>query len=243
MNTNISNQVDQYRQQFEKEGVVVIPNFLEESYANTLHEYIYGGQKSSTSKLEFLMPPQWWYYSIRSNKGYHNINNTPENQEEIKTKIAETYDSFNKGDLSFCFKRTMSNHVKTCYCEECKALPFIKSTHICQILSQITNIPLTTTESVFFSCYESGDYLSIHSDKGNGKVAFVLNLTKNWRPQFGGNLHILDSSDWRTSKHVITPTFNSLVLFKVPEHGIPHFVSHVAPNVNNKRIALAGWYK
>jgi Rps23 Pro-64 3,4-dihydroxylase Tpa1-like proline 4-hydroxylase len=39
------------------------------------------------------------------------------------------------------------------------------------------------------------------------------------------------------------PLFNSFIIFKVPtESGIPHFVSHVSPNVKFSRYAITGWF-
>ena len=39
---------------------------------------------------------------------------------------------------------------------------------------------------MFLSRYKSGHFLAPHSDINNGKLAFVFNLTKNWKPQYGG---------------------------------------------------------
>ena len=84
--------------------------------------------------------------------------------------------------------------------------------------------------------------LFFSSDKGNGKIAFVLNLSKFWKPQYGGILHFLDEE----RKNIIdsyVPDFNNLILFEVPEdHDRPHFVSHIATNIKHSRYAITGWY-
>ena len=79
-------------------------------------------------------------------------------------------------------------------------------------------------------------------DINNGKLAFVFNLTKNWKPQYGGILHFLNTN--RTDiLHSFVPSFNNLLIFEVPKEGIPHYVSHIAPLVKYNRYALTGWYE
>ena len=69
----------------------------------------------------------------------------------------------------------------------------------------------------------------------------VYSLAKDWRPEYGGNLYILEK-DYKTVKKVILSTFNRLALFSIPEqNGIPHFVSQVVPKVNQHRISITGW--
>jgi Rps23 Pro-64 3,4-dihydroxylase Tpa1-like proline 4-hydroxylase len=108
-------------------------------------------------------------------------------------------------------------------------------------VSTDTAIDVSSIGHCFASWYAPGDFLSTHTDKGNGQIAFVWNLTKNWRPQYGGLLHLLNA-DWKTVETTITPSFNSLVLFDVRGEGRPHFVSQIIPGVVEKRLAISGWF-
>jgi Rps23 Pro-64 3,4-dihydroxylase Tpa1-like proline 4-hydroxylase len=102
---------------------------------------------------------------------------------------------------------------------------------------------ITKLNQVFISKYKAGHFLSPHSDKGNGRLAFVINITKNWLPQYGGNLHFLNN-DRKIIIDSISPIFNSMILFEIPEpEGIPHFVSHVIPGIKISRYAISGWYE
>ena len=75
-----------------------------------------------------------------------------------------------------------------------------------------------------------------------GKVGFVYSLTKDWRPQWGGNLYILED-DYTTIKKTVLSTYNRLVMFDIPsQNGIPHFVSHVVNQVPHSRTSIAGWF-
>jgi len=44
-------------------------------------------------------------------------------------------------------------------------------------------------------------------------------------------------------KKLYIPNKIVFILFEVPKDtGIPHFVSLINPNINNKRISITGWY-
>lgn len=89
--------------------------------------------------------------------------------------------------------------------------------------------------------YRPGHFLTTHDDHLEGKhrlYAYVLGLTKNWRPEYGGLLLFHDSAG-----HVergLTPGFNVLNIFRVPH---PHSVSQVASFAPTFRYSLTGWLK
>ncbi len=87
--------------------------------------------------------------------------------------------------------------------------------------------------------YDTGQFLRYHDDSGTHEprvAAYVLNLSVDWAPDWGGLLHFVDSD--RNITKSFTPHYNSLVLFKVPQ---PHFVSYVAPYATRSRFAVTGW--
>lgn len=90
------------------------------------------------------------------------------------------------------------------------------------------------------TCFRTGHYLKKHDDFRLGSkrhYAYVLNMTKNWEPDWGGCLHILDHSN-NISK-TLPPQFNVLNIFRVP---VPHFVSSVAPYAKAGRLGITGWF-
>ena len=102
----------------------------------------------------------------------------------------------------------------------------IKDTNLVKINSQATR-------------YLPGHFLTQHNDENleEGRMyAYVLGFTKDWNPDWGGLLHILDE-DNNIVKTMI-PEYNSLSIFKVPKN---HFVSLVSPTAQNERIAITGW--
>ncbi|TRW14204.1 2OG-Fe(II) oxygenase [Glacieibacterium frigidum] len=89
--------------------------------------------------------------------------------------------------------------------------------------------------------YAPGHFLTQHSDDQAGenrRVAYVLNLCRDWRPDWGGYLLFHDDAGdviagWR-------PRFNSLSLFAVPQL---HSVSYVPPFAPVERFAITGWFR
>ena len=93
--------------------------------------------------------------------------------------------------------------------------------------------------STFTSKYEAGDFLYTHTDKDNGRVAFVYQLTKDWLPGYGGLFMKMDN--WVNVDATILPQFNQLTIFDVTGEGTPHMVTNVIPGLKKSRIAYSGW--
>lgn len=89
--------------------------------------------------------------------------------------------------------------------------------------------------------YQAGDFLTRHDDRVGGKHrshAFVLGLTPEWLPEWGGLL-LFNGSDGQILE-ALTPSFNCLDLFPIGE---PHSVSYVAPYAPSDRISVTGWLR
>lgn len=91
------------------------------------------------------------------------------------------------------------------------------------------------------SRYRPGHFLTEHNDEDPDKVrlfAYVLNLTRAWRIEWGGLLLFHDESG-----HVangFAPRWNALNLFAVPQR---HSVSMVTPAAKADRLSITGWLK
>ena len=87
--------------------------------------------------------------------------------------------------------------------------------------------------------YLPGHFLTQHNDENaeeSRMYAYVLGFSKDWNPDWGGLLNILDENGKITK--TLIPEYNSLSIFKVPQN---HFVSLVSPLAKNERIAITGW--
>ncbi|WP_395338312.1 2OG-Fe(II) oxygenase [Ningiella sp. W23] len=88
--------------------------------------------------------------------------------------------------------------------------------------------------------YYPGHFLTRHNDVNeheNRRVAYVLNFTPKWHPDWGGLLQFYH--DDGNPKDTWVPIFNSIALFDVTH---PHAVSYVAPFAKNPRLAITGWF-
>lgn len=144
-----------------------------------------------------------------------------------------------EGNFTYRQKR-LPKHDKGCQCAYCN---FVKDTldtknfaQFIEVLGDWQHDNLKLLKH-FASVYDRGDFLSIHPDP-NYDVAFILNLTKDWRYEYGGCLTVFDEDKPR----VILPEFNSLVLMFLGEKGIDHYVSEVSRLAPHPRIAISGWY-
>jgi hypothetical protein len=85
----------------------------------------------------------------------------------------------------------------------------------------------------------TGDFLLAHTDAVEDRLlAFVLYLSPDWQPRFGGGLHVVepDSTTFR-----IEAEFNSLVIFDVTTH-TEHLVGPIEPEAGETaRLSLGGW--
>ena len=88
--------------------------------------------------------------------------------------------------------------------------------------------------------YRPGHFLKRHSDAHSGEgrqFAYVLNLTRRWEADWGGQLQFTDANGVVVDSFV--PRFNTLSLFRVPHD---HHVTLVAPWALEDRLAITGWY-
>ncbi|MDO8627008.1 MAG: 2OG-Fe(II) oxygenase family protein [Candidatus Diapherotrites archaeon] len=117
---------------------------------------------------------------------------------------------------------------------------FFSSEEFLEFISKITSTNLKKIDMSAF-IYSDKDYLLPHDDQLEGrKIAYVINLSKNFSKKNGGALELFNSKNSRPLKIVKSylPEFNSLVLFKVSKNSW-HRVSEV---IEKDRISLTGWF-
>jgi len=223
----------EYSAEFQRARLVEIPNFLPPQDADRLARF-----------LSEQMPLDWWYASTRAGATTLpvDIRLTPGADTAIAAARAAATAAWQNSMFSYSFLRTKS-HIAQCGCVLCATVAALTSSDALELLECITGVRVSGGSEFFASWYRPGDFLSSHRDVSRGrKLGMVLQLTRGWRPEFGGLLNFVTDRDDGVSK-VIVPQFNSACLFDLPHpSGSPHFVSHVAPNVQAHRIAVSGWY-
>ncbi|MGN3975066.1 2OG-Fe(II) oxygenase [Tsuneonella sp. SYSU-LHT278] len=91
------------------------------------------------------------------------------------------------------------------------------------------------------TAYGPGHFLTAHDDGVQGKnrvAAYVLNLSRDWRLDWGGLLAFHPEGDGFAE--ALVPAFNTLNLFAVPQ---PHSVTMVAPFAPRRRYSITGWFR
>ncbi|MEZ5543247.1 MAG: 2OG-Fe(II) oxygenase family protein [Pseudomonadota bacterium] len=103
----------------------------------------------------------------------------------------------------------------------------------------LTGEPGIRTVNGQVACFTAACFLKRHqdvTDKEKRIAAYVFSFTRNWDPDWGGHLHVLDSQLRNTD--VFEPSFNSLTIFRVPRI---HFVSQVCNYAMGARYTATGW--
>lgn len=119
---------------------------------------------------------------------------------------------------------------------------FLNSPQFLDFARQLTGDPAIRMVSAIGVRYRAGHFLRAHNDLANDEnraFAYVINLSRQWSPDWGGLLHFLDPEQRRVVD-TFTPLWNSLSLFRVPQ---PHVVSLVAPWAGSARYSITGWFR
>ncbi len=231
---DLNEKIEFFKNEFKLKRKVRINNFFQERFVENLYNFIVRMPETQFSTA----------CGIRNIK--YEKKNISTNLKRNMDNVNEANKTFSKGEFSYVFHRGMNNTPGEVSIMETLLRTFLNSNEFKEFLCQITDLDIRVLNTMFLSKYKTGHFLSPHSDKGNGKIAFVINLTKGWLPQYGGNLHFL-SEDRSSIIETWTPAFNNMVIFYVPPEeeidvGMPHFVGHVSPGVKLSRYAITGWY-
>ena len=108
------------------------------------------------------------------------------------------------------------------------------------LIREVTGIQTIAKADAQATLYAPGHFLNTHDDKIAGhkrRVAYVLSMTKDWNPDWGGLLQFYGKDN--TVEDVFVPRFNALSLFTVPQ---THAVSCVTPYAPARRLSITGWF-
>jgi SM-20-related protein len=219
-----------YKQHFSEKGWVSIPDFLQEDFAEQCLTAIthqsewqlatmVNGKAFMATVKEFLQQPQQVRSSfIAGIQSYAATDNFQYFYDFIRLIGHEASTNPNLQEL----KSALSGPVK-------------------DALAEITSRPDTVNIDSQLTRYAAGHFLKTHCDTGHYKddkrhSAYVMGFTKNWSPDWGGTLQLLDRE--KSVVETLTPQFNTLNMFRIP---VDHFVSPVANFCPSSRLSATGW--
>jgi len=123
-----------------------------------------------------------------------------------------------------------------------RLLEMLNSPPLLDLVRTVSGIPSLAKADAQATWFRPGNFLTQHDDRGEAaeqrRVAYVLNLTRRWRADWGGLLQF-HGPDGDVAEAWL-PRFNSLVLFRVP---VLHSVSQVATFAGQPRFAVTGWFR
>lgn len=123
-------------------------------------------------------------------------------------------------------------------------LAFLNSEPVLDFARMVTGYSDIAKADAQATRYLPGHFLRLHNDihqagkSDSRRAAYVVNLTRDWKADWGGLLEFLDN-DGRVEETWI-PAWNALAMFKVPTW---HCVSCVAPYAAAPRLAITGWFR
>jgi Rps23 Pro-64 3,4-dihydroxylase Tpa1-like proline 4-hydroxylase len=226
-NTLCSENILNLKEAYNIKKRVIIKDFLNNQFSESLFKHVFFEKN--------------WILATGIDKNKYEKADNQQNSKINQLQIKNVQSAFGNDQFSYNFYRSMNGSSKMSYFEF-TIRNLLSSNDFLNYLNNITGLNLTKLTTLFLSKYKAGSFLSPHSDKGNGRLAFVLNLSKIWKPQYGGVLHFMNDERTEIIDSYV-PLFNSFMIFEVPfEKGIPHFVSHVSSNVKFNRYAITGWF-
>lgn len=118
---------------------------------------------------------------------------------------------------------------------------FLRSEEMLDFIRKVTGIPEIKGVNAQATWYRANNFLTKHNDfepVTSRRIAYVLNFSKDWKPDWGGYLQFFDKDG--NIEEGFMPRFNSLNIFKTP---MDHSVSYVPPFCEGKRLGITGWFR
>ncbi len=119
-------------------------------------------------------------------------------------------------------------------------LSFVNTPEFIDFARELGDDPQIDHATLQCTRYRPGQYLMPHEDMDvseGRRYAFVINLSRDWRPDWGGQLQFIGPDGGIVETFL--PRWNSLSLFRVPQS---HQVTLVSPWAVRPRHALTGWW-
>ncbi len=122
-----------------------------------------------------------------------------------------------------------------------RVFEFINSPPMLDFVRRVTGFDDIIKADAQATMYRNNQFLRFHRDEFEDegwRVAYVLNFTKNWQPDWGGFLQFYD--DEMNIENAYIPRFNALNMFAVPAD---HSVSYITPFAGAPRYSITGWFR
>jgi Rps23 Pro-64 3,4-dihydroxylase Tpa1-like proline 4-hydroxylase len=224
----------QLRERYAATGIVQIQPFLAEADANRLASH--------------LQQRDDWTLSIKSGaKGTLDFGRAV--REQFGPAKIESFIKFahpeDESQFRFAYEKIVAVEGEAEQKERDSVLAefatFMSSSPVLDMFRDVTGSSEIDFADVQATRYTAGHFLTKHHDKKSGSrriAAYVLGLTDDWLPEWGGLLLFHDRAG--DVAQGFTPKMNTLSLFSVPQD---HSVSAIVPYCSRPRLSLTGWLR
>jgi SM-20-related protein len=116
---------------------------------------------------------------------------------------------------------------------------FLNGPVLLDFARRLTGHPEIAATSIQATRYRPGHFLNQHDDHNDVRrvAAYVLNMTPDWRADWGGALLFSDRPGHISEGFL--PAFNALNMFAVPQ---THQVGFILPFAGAHRFSITGWF-
>jgi SM-20-related protein len=222
-----------FREAFERDGYVQAPDLLEARSAQALAEILEGHTPWALTYSNQTAHPTRIEEAEMARIGARGLGERVEQVLQTASRgFAYLYLGYDMVDA--LLQGRDPDHPLHLLTELLNSDPFIEFCH------GIMGGPRPTKTEAHATLYRPGDFLSLHDDsyKGERLAAFTLGFTRQWRPDWGGQLLFHDAAG--EIVRGLQPGFNVLTLFRTPR---PHSVAQVASYAAWPRISVVGWLR
>jgi Rps23 Pro-64 3,4-dihydroxylase Tpa1-like proline 4-hydroxylase len=211
--------LNEYRESFQSHParLVLLRDFLAESMADKLHRFL-------TQEAQFEKE-----YGLFSEEG---------------AVDRESWEAADQDDRFFRLAKLAGTAPQ--YQMSPNALTYVRFRQAFQrpefeaFFEAVSGLSLASSDDFGIHSMTVGDFLLDHSDDNkNRRLALVIYLSREWKPEYGGQLHMYDQEGNET---VVPIEFNSVVVFDVLAETRHRVAPVEAVAGDNARLTIGGWY-
>lgn len=221
---------------FKHDKRLQIPNFMQDTTAQRLYQ---AGINDVPYDLQYVIDDEYQSMPLAEVRKL-----SPQQSLEINNKITADasngigylYDSYlHSRALNLSINDTNSE-LKFIH----QIFDYLSSDEVLDQVKRITGNKDINAAKPQYTRYSPGHFLTRHLDVipgRNRRYAFVLGLTKDWHPDWGGLLQFYENNG--IPRDAWMPQFNVLSIFDVSHI---HAVTYVTPYATQPRLSITGWF-
>jgi len=229
---------------FAENNFVVIDNYLKPEFIGRLYSEFANSSKTLWATALRDHSSEDFYGERSKLKASKNADALFKAKYKLKLKklLKECQNFSGKGVYSFAYERTSTKKLADTAIES-EFKNFLVSEGNFSFLSSVVGQQLTNLVDSYMSKFSSGHFVSVRQDNIKAKVHFILNLTPEWLPQWGGMFHLC-SKDFISGVNLMPAKFNTLIIVKNLDkfRSSPYFISHVAPEVEKQKMFYNAYF-